>query len=144
MTIVLLATQTRYHQFHNRIKNKTSDMCNYLRPRRNIDLTVDVDFWITDLTTWGIFYSWMTIYLPNEKLLWQSNLWLSVGQDVRERPTYQSTCAKQYVPPFRRGGGIMKYIMTLLEISWLFEICKKKWDIKKKIAFYYTAVMAQS
>ena len=63
-----------------------------------------------DLLTWisiGIIYLSRTIYLQSLKLLGQSVLELSVAQGKgipTYRPTYQHTCATQYVPPSLKGG----------------------------------------
>ena len=56
-----------------------------------------------DLLTWisiGVIYSSRTIYVPSLKFLGQSVFELSVAY----RPTYRPTCAKQYAPPFSKGG----------------------------------------
>ena len=74
-----------------------------------------------DLLTWksiGIIYSPRTIYIPSLKLLGQNNLshQLHKVKGYRQtdrhtdrptdRPTYRPTGAKQYAPPFSKGGII--------------------------------------
>ena len=60
-----------------------------------------------DLMTWisiGVFYSSRTIYLPSLKLLGHS--WIISCTRLRDTdiPTDRHTCAKQYAPPFSKGG----------------------------------------
>ena len=85
-----------------------------------------------DLLTWksiGIIYLPRTIYLPSLKLLGQSILELSVAQGYgiptyrhTYRPTYRPTGAKQYAPPFSKGGikifTFLKQEAQLVLISW--------------------------